>query len=398
MKRGAVAALLLVCCLAGCESKKETVASVESAVIYTRGQAFTKEGLTFLQDAIIQYTDFATGETMPLCSRLNCPHRTLTAEEKENGAEPCMAYVEDAYQAILYREKLYVFAMENNGICIYVSDADGTNRKLLAELSNVLYTGGFATEFYGSRLVMMTKKNEISTQEGGGIDIEAHARLYGIDCETGKVSACTKEWSGNAAIHCIDEDSVYVYHTYIDDAVYERYTAEELNNNPLLLKDYNRGELWKCSLKDGTASELWQGKFGAHRTLLAVNKGGAVISISEEDGAEETVYLSFSTGEETTMLSDSSRVLSMDEDGVLLTMTENQEDTTIGVLYRFNYKDGTLEKVETDASLLPVRMLGGNLYCMKEDGKTRVMSLEDVLSGGSKELYTLERVIYQPME
>lgn len=395
MRRVVLIAVLVICSLTGCKAEQEKTEPVDSAVIYTRGQGFSKEGITFLEKGIVQYTDFSTGETMPLCSRLNCSHRILTGGETENGGEPCMAYVRDAYQAILYREKLYVFTVESSGICIYISDADGANRKLLAELSGAVFSGGFTTEFYGNRLALMTLHNKISTQEGEEIDVETYYRLYCIDCETGQVTACSKEWNSNATIKCVDDTSVYVYHTYTDDAVYEKYTSEELYNNPLLSSDYKKGELWLCSPEDGSANELYPGKFGEDRSLIGVNKAGAVIGISEEAGTGKTVYLSFVTGEEIEMLSSFGRVLFMNEDYALLSATEGKEGEKIEAIYRFFYEKGSLEKVDMDTSLTPSRMLGGNLYCMKDDGQTRVMSLDEFLSGGSEELYLMDRIIYE---
>lgn len=395
MKRIVWIVVLALCCFVGCKGKQEKAEPVDAAVIYTRGQGFSKEGITFLKKGIVQYTDFATGETMPLCSRLNCPHRKLTESETENGAEPCMAYVKDAYQAVLYREKLYVFTIEKGGICIYISDADGANRKLLAELSGAMFRGGFSTEFYGNSLAMMTSQSEISSEEDGEIEVESYYKLYCIDCVTGQVTECTKEWDNSATIYGMDDTSVYVYYDYTDEAVYERYTMEELSEDPLLAIEYKRGELWKCSLEDGSADELLPGEFRAHRSLLDVNKNGAVIGDSQ-DGTEKTVYYSFERGEEVAVLADSCRVLWMEDDSVVLSATDEHTDSK--VIYRFDCEEGSLKKIETDPALLPSRMMGGNLYFSEAVDRTRVMSLDEFLSGGSEALYFMDKIIYETYE
>ena len=391
MKRIVYILIFAICCMTGCKTEPEKAVQADSAVIYTRGQGFSKEGITFVENGIVQYTDFATGVTMPLCSRLNCAHRTLTLDESENGAEPCMAYVKDAYQAVLYREKLYVFTENSGGICIYVSDADGANRKLLAELPNISWTGGFSTEFYGNRLVMVANRSERSEAEDGEITVETYTGIYSINCVTGKTTVCEKEWDTHVALECVDDTSVYVYYNNIDDEIYEKYTREELDNDLSLYDEYKKVELWKCDMEDGSATELYAGTFGRKCYPMGMHKDGVIIHISQEDGTDEYVYRSFSDGEEVVIPTDSFLVLLMEETYALLSVTYGAEDEGI---YRFTYEDGILEKVETDSSLIPSRMLGGNLYCIKDDLKSRAVSLDVFLSGGSGELYVMERTIY----
>lgn len=398
MKRIVFMIILAIGCLAGCKGKEETAVQVDSAVIYTRGQGFSKEGITFVEDEIIQYTDFSTGATMPLCSRLNCSHRVLTMDETENGAEPCMAYVKDAYQAVLYRERLYVFTENGGGLGIYVSEADGTNRKLLAELPNISWTGGFNTEFYKDRLVLVANRSEKSEGENGEIEITTYTGIYSIDCETGKMTVCEKEWDDRVALECVDDTSVYVYYNHIDEEIYETYTKEELENDSSLYDEYHKVELWQCNLEDGSAIELCAGTFGSYCYPIAVHKDGVIIYTVLEDGTEEYSYRPFSGGTEVTMPFDSLRVLLMEEDYALITRMEGQEGEEVEVIYRCFYKDGTVERVETDASLTPSRMLGGNLYCIKEDLKSSAVSLDVFLSGGSEELYVMERTIYDTIK
>ena len=394
MKRIVFIMIFAICCLAGCKAGQERVAEADSAVIYTRGQGFSKEGITFVQNEIVQYTNFSTGETMPLCSRLNCSHRALTMTEEENGAEPCMAYVKNAYQAVLYREKLYVFTEEKGGICIYVSEADGANRELLTEISNVRWSGAFSTEFYGDWLVMVANRLEQLEGENGEITMETYAKLYCIDCETGEMTVSKKEWNDSIGVLEVDETSVYVCYDHIDDALYEKYTKAELKNDPSLYDEYQIVELWKCNLEDGNVTEICAGKFGGNCYPIAVNKDGVIYGISEDDGKASKFYMSFSTDEEVVMPFDSLRVFFMTEDYALLSTMEGPTGEAIEVIYQYFYKDGTLERVETDPSLTPNRIMCGNLYCSKGDYKTRVVPLDVFLSGGSEELYVMERLIY----
>jgi len=398
VKKIAFIMILVICCLTGCKKEQEMAVQADSAVIYTRGQGFSKEGITFVKNGIVQYTDFSTGVTMPLCSRLNCSHRKLTLDEAENGAEPCMAYVKDAYQAVLYREKLYVFTENGGGIGIYVSGADGANRKLLAELPNVRWTGAFSTEFYKDRLVMVGNRMERSEGENGEMEVETCTGIYSIDCETGKTMVCEKEWDDTVTLKGVNDTSVCVYYKHIDDEIYEKYTAEELDNDISLYDEYQTVELWQCNLEDGSAKELYPGTFSRHCYPTDVHKDGVIISTFREDGTEENVYRSFSTGEEVTIPFDSFRVLLMEEEYALLTTMEGPEGEKIEVVYRYFYKKGSLEKVETDPSLTPSRIMGGNLYGWRDDDKMRVVSLDAFLSGESDELYAMERLIYDTIK
>lgn len=395
MKRIAFIMIMAICCLTGCKKEPEMAVQADSAVIYTRGQGFSKEGITFVEKGIVQFTDFSTGVTMPLCSRLNCSHQPLTIDEAENAVEPCMAYVKDAYQAVLYREKLYVFTGNREGICIYVSEADGANRKLLAELPNISRTSGFSTEFYNNRLVMVANRIERSEGENGEIEVETYTGIYSVDCETGKTTVCEKEWDDEITLKGVDDTSVCVYYGHLDEAIYERYTREELDNDISLYDEYQIMELWKCNLEDGSATELYPGTFGSYCYPMDTHKDGVIIHISGEDGISEYIYRSFSDGKEEVIPTDSFLVLLMEEDYALLSVTYGAEDEGI---YRYFYKDGTLEKVETDPSFIPSRMLGGNLYCIKDDLMSRVVSLDAFLSGESEELYVMERTIYDTIK
>lgn len=394
MKRIMIVLLLAVCCLAGCKAEPKKQAEEEdSAAIFTRGQAFAKEGITFVKDSIVQYADFATGETRPLCSRLDCPHRIRTFDEIENGAEQCVAYVENAFQAALYREKMYVFTDTGNKLRIYVLNLDGSNKRCLTEIVGAQFTGGFSTEFYGNHLVLLTSGRNVSKKEDDSVEIVTIYRLYMIDCENGATVACEQEWKQHPTIAGVDESAVYLYHTYVDDAIYEKYTSAEIYANPELQEEYKHYELWKCAMGEEKAEELEHGRFNAAANLSTARKNGAVIR-KNEDGTEKMVYLSLQSGEETEMISASCRVLCMDEERVLLTATETVEDRTVNVIYSFSIKDGNVKKEEIAPEVIPVRMLGGNLYCLKEGGKNCVMSLEDVLAGKNEVIYQMEYVLY----
>ena len=397
MRRGLAVLLLMMVCLPGCKKTAGETKQIETAIIYERGQGFSEKGITYIQDSVVQFTDFATGETMPLCSRPNCAHRGLTAEEAGNGAEGCMAYVENAYQAVLYREKLYVFTEESNRIGIYVSDADGSNRKLLAELLDSHFLFGFSTQFYDNRIAMLVSEREVSKADDGTMEMKSLRRLVCIDCETGNVLNFDKKWEQPVSLYGIDGDAAYVYEAYTLQEVYSLYTEEELKQNPELIRPYQRAFLWQCSLTDGVTTELFAGKLGADYSVSSVNRAGAVLNVHKLHEEEKKVYFSFAAQEEKVIpLEKDARVLQMEDGSILFSRAENTGNGTEGAIYRYFCDSGEAKKLEMDSSLVPVRMLGGKLYCLKDE-MTTVVSLEDVLNGKSEACYQTKRVIYQQM-
>lgn len=399
MKRKWMIWVFVLFCLAGCGKKERTVEEPvkETAVIFTRGQGFSNDGITFLANSIVQYTDFATGETMPLCSRPNCPHRLLTSDEIENGTEPCMAYVANAYEAVVYKEKLYVFTDEN-GIRIYVSEADGSNRKLLAELANAFQTGTFSTFFSGSNIVVVTAERGVSKTEEGTMDIKNLRRLYCVDYETGKAVLTDHAWEHTIQLCGMDGDMAYVYEDYTLPEVYERYTEAELDKDPDLYRPYKRCELWQCSLKDGTTTQLLTGKLGADYSVTKVDKEGAVLAVHKQNEEEKYIYYSFATGEEKEIpLPRNSKVLQMESGSILFTGIVQEEEERESIIYRYFCNNGKVDKNTIDSSLVPIRMLGGKLYCLKDE-MTVVLSLKDVLEGKSEACYQMNRTIYDIMK
>lgn len=392
MKKWSVLILIFLC-FCGCGKKAEQTTE-ETAVIYTRGQGFSREGITFLQDSMVQFTDFASGETRPLCSRLNCPHRILTAEEVDNGIEPCMAYVENAYEAVVYQGKLYVFSEKKGGIRIWVSDADGANRRVLTDLAGISVSGSFSTHFIGNTLVTIGAEMSAEKTEDGQVEVNMLRRLYCIDCERGEVIKTDHLWEHPIQFCGMDRDMAYVYEDYLLPEVYEQYTMEELDQNPDLYRAYKRYELWQCSLADGITRQLLEGKLGADCTVSQVNKEGAVLSLHKQNEEEKYTYYVFTTGEEKEIpVPKDARVLQMESKSILFTRVEEKEAGLENTIYRYSCADGKTEKIAIASSLIPIRMLGGMLYCRYGD-KTAVVSLGEVLKGNSEVLYQMDRTIY----
>ena len=138
----------------GCKKGTEPA---EMAFTYN-GSSFTDTGILQCLPGILCFTEFESGEQVPLCSRPNCMHdRAASREERDR----CYAiYPGDIVTAFLWQQKVYVFSREGvNHIVVYQSDPDGGDRKKINEtdfdiqgyrpvtLNGVLYMPGGTAYF-----------------------------------------------------------------------------------------------------------------------------------------------------------------------------------------------------------------------------------------------------------
>lgn len=403
MKKRLLFLFVVVFCCAGCGKNEEMVDSITEtknetnveAVIYSNGQGFSKEGITYVEDSIIQYIDFASGECFPLCSRLNCPHRRLTAEEIENGLEPCMAYLEGVYQAVVYQEKLYAFATKDGGgIYIYASDMDGANRKVLAQLPEASIHNGIGAQFYEDKLVLLTMCFSDVRGEEPILSADMVTGLFCVELDSGKVTECLQEWSGTTKLLYVDAEGALVSVEYIKEEVYERWTEEERLATPNLVRDYKYTTLWSVSFADGSATELEKGKLDGWNVLKGANREGALVVRVKENMENELYYLSFTTGKETPLPLSDVMVLDMKKEGALLVQSVKQEGKMVNQVYEFTIAQQEAKLLSTNLEKRPVQLMGGNVYCEGDGGNHIVVSLEDFLAGNTKVLYEMETSIY----
>lgn len=403
MKKELLFLLVVAVCFAGCkknremselmsETKKET--NVE-AVIYSNGQGFSQEGITYIQDSIIWYIDFASGERFPLCSRLNCPHRRLTAGEIENGVEPCMAYLKEVYQAVVYQEKLYAFATKGgSGIYIYVSDMDGTNRKLLAQFSGASLHNGIGARFYEDKLALLTMCFSTVQGEETTMSADMTTGLLCVELDSGKVTECQQEWSGTTKLLYMDAEGVLVSVDSIEEEVYEQWTEEERLADPDLVRDYKHTTLWSISFADGSATELEGVKLDGWNVLKGADREGALVVRVNVDKENELYYVAFATGKETLLPLSDVNVLKMEKERALLVQMVKQEGKNTYQVYEFTAAAQEVELFSANLEKRPVQLIGGNVYCEGENGNHVVVLQEDFFAGSTKILYEMENSIY----
>ncbi len=121
---------LILCFLltAGCEKGNE-----EADVVFTyTGSSFTDTGILQCLPGILCFTEFDSGEQVPLCSRPNCMHDHAASKEER---DRCYAiYPGDIVTAFFWKQKIYVFSREGvNHIVVYQSNPDGTGRTKINE-------------------------------------------------------------------------------------------------------------------------------------------------------------------------------------------------------------------------------------------------------------------------
>ena len=117
--------------------------------IDTTAVAFSEDGIYFLMNQCLCYTDFATGLSVFLCSKPGCLH----GESTSGGAlRLCDAYVHDLVTVMFcYDGSLYYTTFEDeNGYTLHARDLDGTNLRKVDMLCATLAspnTSAWITQF-----------------------------------------------------------------------------------------------------------------------------------------------------------------------------------------------------------------------------------------------------------
>lgn len=142
--------ITLIFLLSGCGEKGKTESKIPDisnsevingeVICSNTGMTVTEEGVIFpieMQDGgILQYYDYHTEKSYPLCSNVNCAHTDNT----------CDAWFDSMVLGpTIYGNRIYLFAqnVESNSWTFLSMDADGTNRKKIAELKGTDFSGDY---------------------------------------------------------------------------------------------------------------------------------------------------------------------------------------------------------------------------------------------------------------
>ena len=125
-----ISAALFITMSAACKREEKAKEKPENYSVVTNMRMQVKEdGIFYLDgyDKLMKFYDYELKENMPVCDKPNCKHRSLK----------CNAYIENGFNSTVgnYRGKLYFFKPASEEFSLYVSDANGSNRKELAKLN-----------------------------------------------------------------------------------------------------------------------------------------------------------------------------------------------------------------------------------------------------------------------
>lgn len=125
-----ISAVLFITMSAACKREEKAKEKPENYSVVTNMRMQVKEdGIFYLDgyDKLMKFYDYELKENMPVCDKPNCKHRSLK----------CNAYIENGFNSTVgnYRGKLYFFKPASEEFSLYVSDANGSNRKELAKLN-----------------------------------------------------------------------------------------------------------------------------------------------------------------------------------------------------------------------------------------------------------------------
>ena len=133
MKRKLYLIICIVLCITlgtACKQEEKSEQKTENYSVVTNMRMQVKDTGIFYLDGykqLMKFYDYELKESMPVCDKPNCKHRSLK----------CNAYIENGFNSTLgnYRGKLYFFNPTSEEFSLYVSDANGSNRKELAKLN-----------------------------------------------------------------------------------------------------------------------------------------------------------------------------------------------------------------------------------------------------------------------
>ncbi len=130
-------ALILASALTACKSEPK---STHLDWIFTPSPpytgALTENGYYYYSDAILHYTDIATGASVVLCQKPGCKHVPLTLDMEEAGIEPCDAELDLSAQHMLF-ENDTLYYIDNQNL-LWSRDATGGELRKLGTLAKEL--------------------------------------------------------------------------------------------------------------------------------------------------------------------------------------------------------------------------------------------------------------------
>lgn len=300
MKEMAVIGLVLSMFFCGCKSVKSKADAVNtkystpvSAVCYLYGRGISADGMIYKKNCFDYYVDFETREHYGMCSRINCPHRMLTAEESANGMELCMAFDRDSDYVFMHNGNKYsIFRNKSGEYELDVAQWDGSEKRKLCELegfsSDAIYVCGntlWCIRFYED---MITENDDYLLQ--------TRVFPYTVNLETGAAIKPDINWiDGIVSITYCDEDQMQLLVKFVDwKAVNDgnnKFTENDINGN-------SKVEFWRIQ-KDGKIERLGEDVINGFYSVdnSAPNRAICIDKNQKDRDAAQFYLWNYETGE-----------------------------------------------------------------------------------------------------
>jgi hypothetical protein len=210
-------AVFLILMLSACMEKDDTS---EECAVWKMGSTgyLTEDGYYFtVEDSnhlgqILYYFDIETGNTVPVCDKAECAHRTVDLSTEKSAS--CNAQI-NTDEIVVYMDKIYYFSGEDMKISLRRRDIDGNNDEKVADI-NAPYQGG-RMWIYQNRAFVMA-----STSVSQSFDPETHTsdesvlKFFVINLNNGEVDELSESTMASAVnyafqVYKMKDGKVYFY-------------------------------------------------------------------------------------------------------------------------------------------------------------------------------------------
>lgn len=352
----------------GCNSSQKENA-IEYAGMQIDGRSFSEVGTTFVEQDIVYFRDYNSGESIPLCNRMNCLHRAPTAEEQLEGKEACLAYYPNCMCAMVYEGRLYVFEKNNEKVNLFKAEMNGTGKKKLVSLEKGVFPQN-ACYISGGQMWLVA---EVSTEENSyGFASKYH--IMGIDLANGKLCRFTTEFSEMPNILYYDKDEAMV-------------VSYEENGEQIL---------WKMEKKNQKCTQLLPDEKGL--LFLAANRKGVLTCVGEGEEAEGFFYSLDDGSREKVAKEMLGENLYSDSEKIYCRVREytSRDESTDFICCRNEDGSWNRVKVPENYMLLSMAFARNVFFWRAEDRNMVVVPLNSAMNGdfapifvGEYELYSL---------
>lgn len=236
----------LIC--TGCQKEEPVSTQLSDTVIIQEGITFMPQGIIQISNGPVRFTSIATGETTVLCDKPDCRHEPFS---HQNPAPSCLAQIPGLQMFTIYRgRQLFICNAEGSPftVKVYTADINGTNRRMLAEIKNIL---SIRHVMIRDDTLAMAYVNNYSMDEAGLLEAleQPETGLAIVDMTTGRahVTPAKSGYLANIRLLSVNGNSV----TYTFSA-----REQEMFNRDAYYKGGEELEQWLNQLSAHTTNQL----------------------------------------------------------------------------------------------------------------------------------------------